>query len=227
MAGETAKTRGICLAVRPWSRTSHIVSWLTPEGKITTSVKGAVRPKSSFLGQYDLNYECEIVYYLNARGGIHALRECTPAALREELRGDYRKLLLAEHFRAVADSLAPSGPEANDWFRLLSDSIDRLCRNGNLLAQMLIFETAALRLTGLSPEIEADSGYFALRGERRIPVSAEVAACIKNPGREKKFEILLDASRVIGVFYMFHLDEVPRTRRFLLREIQQKERENR
>lgn len=227
MAGETAKTRGLCLAVRPWSQTSHIVTWLTPEGKITTSVKGAVRPKSAFLGQYDLNYECEIVYYLNARGGIHALRECTPASLREELRSDYRKLLLAEHFRSVAGALAPSGPDAKDWFELLSDSLGKISSGRNLLVEMLSFELAALKLSGLSPEIEAESGSFALRGERRIPVSAEVAAYIGNPRKEKKFEILLDASRVIGVFYTFHLEEVPRTRRFVLQAIQQKERENR
>ena len=56
MAGETGKSEAICLDIRPWSRTSHVVEWLTPHGKIRTLVKGAVRPKSAFLGQYDLNY---------------------------------------------------------------------------------------------------------------------------------------------------------------------------
>ena len=49
MAGETTKTEAICLDIRPWSRTSHIVRWMTPEGPVTTVVKGAVRPKSAFL----------------------------------------------------------------------------------------------------------------------------------------------------------------------------------
>jgi DNA repair protein RecO len=221
MAGETTKTKGVCLNIYPWSKTSHIVSWLTPKGRITTSVKGAARPKSAFLGQYDLNYECEIVYYLGAKGDVHALRECAPTALREELRLDYKKLLLAEHFRAVAESLAPSGPDAENWFDLLTDYLDRLSADCNLVAEMLSFEIKALELTGLSPKIEADSGSFALRGERRLPVSREVAQCISDPRSEKKFEILLDASRVIGVFYTFHLDQVPRTRRFVLQAIQQ------
>ena len=43
MAGETIKTEAICLDIRPWSRTSHVVSWLTPMGKVATVVKGAVR----------------------------------------------------------------------------------------------------------------------------------------------------------------------------------------
>ena len=134
MAGETTKTKGVCLNIYPWSKTSHIVSWLTPKGKITTSVKGAARPKSAFLGQYDLNYECEIVYYLGAKGDVHALRECAPTALREELRLNYKKLLLAEHFRAVAESLAPSGPDAENWFDLMTDSLDRLIADCNLVA---------------------------------------------------------------------------------------------
>ncbi|MBR4894602.1 MAG: recombination protein O N-terminal domain-containing protein, partial [Kiritimatiellae bacterium] len=119
MAGETAKTKAICLSINPWSQTSHIVSWLTPEGKLTTAVKGAVRPKSAFLGQYDLNYVCEIVYYLNAKSDIHALRECAPLKLNDFLRSDYRKLLVAEHFRTIASTLAPQGPDANEWFNLL------------------------------------------------------------------------------------------------------------
>ena len=36
MAGETIKAAAICLDVRPWSRTSHVVAWLTPAGKVTT-----------------------------------------------------------------------------------------------------------------------------------------------------------------------------------------------
>lgn len=220
MAGETTKTKGVCLNIYPWSKTSHIVSWLTPNGKITTSVKGAAKPKSAFLGQYDLNYECEIVYYLGAKGDVHALRECAPTALREELRLDYRKLLLAEHFRAVAESLVPSGPDAENWFDLLTDSLNRLIADCNLVAEMLSFEIKALELAGLSPKIEAGSGSFTLRGERKLPISKDVAQCIKNPREEKNLKILLDASRVIGVFYTFHLDAVPRTRRFVFQEIQ-------
>lgn len=227
MAGETAKTRAICLGIHPWSKTSHMVAWLTPEGRLTTSVKGAVRPKSAFLGQYDLNYECEIVYYLGGSGDVHALRECAPLVFNEELRGDWLRLLLAEHYRAITLSLAPSGPDAAEWFELLSTSLKGLRTAKSLMAEMLAFEIAALELTGLSPEIEARSGSFMLRGARSIPVSPATAACIANPRGEKNLQILLDAGRVIGVFYSFHLDEVPRTRRFLIQELQQKEKEDR
>jgi hypothetical protein len=223
MAGETEKDRAVCISVRPWSRTSHVVTWLTPRGKVATSVKGAVRPKSAFLGQYDLNYTCEIVWYSRSRGDLHALRECSPVEIREGLRGDWRSLLAAEHFRAVASDLAPAGPEAAAWLRLLESSLDGLCVRGGRLGKVVAFEAEALRLAGLSLEIEAESGFFALRGERRMPVSPEVARCLRRPEAEKNPQILLDAARVIGVFYSFHLDGVPETRRAALRAAVTKE----
>lgn len=224
MAGETTKTEAICLRISPWSTTSHIVTWLTPSGVVSTAVKGAVRPKSAFLGQYDLNYTCEIVYYLRAHGDLHALRECTPLELREGLRNDYRSLVMAEHFRSVAGELAPSGPDAAEWAELLAGGLDRLAEGrGGLLAEMLRFETAALRLAGLSPEIEALDGAFSLRGERKMPIPRAVAECIRNPEAEKNREILLDAARAIGVFYTFHLESAPETRRAALNMAANKE----
>ena len=129
MAGETVKTEATCLRISPWSRTSHVVSWLTPSGRVATLVKGAVRPKSAFLGQYDLNYTCEIVYYDHARGDLHALRECTPSNLREPLRGSYRALAAAGYFRRLAHDFAPSGSDCAAWFSALDDALDRLCRD--------------------------------------------------------------------------------------------------
>ena len=226
MAGETAKTEAICLRIAPWSLTSHVVTWLTPTGRISTSVKGAVRPKSAFLGQYDLNYLCEIVYYLGARGDLHALRECAPVELHDALRGDYRALLVAEHFRTIAGSLAPFGADAAEWFDLLKDALRRLHGHRTLLAELLRFELAALRLSGLAPEVEAESGGFLLRGERRLPVSNDVARCIKDPTREKNIQTLRDAARAIGVFYAFHLDGTPETRRAILQTVTTKEEGN-
>ena len=218
MTGETAKTEAVCLSIHPWSRTSHIVSWLSREGRLSTSVKGAVRPKSAFLGQYDLNYTCELVYYANSRGGLHALRECAPLEFREGLRGDWRALLAAAHFRAVAEALCPQGPEAAEWFSLLCASLDGLCAGDALLPSILAFETAALRLAGLDPAPEAAAGRFALRAGRSLAISPQTAACIAAPFAAKNSDtILLDAARAIGVFYSFHLDQPPATRRAAIR----------
>ena len=222
MAGETVKSEAICLDIRPWSRTSHVVAWLTPHGRVMTLVKGAVRPKSAFLGQYDLNYTCELVYYARSRGELHALRECAPLRLREELRGDYRALALAGHFRRLADDFAPSGPDCASWHDALADALDRLCGGcgrtaAEAVGEMLRFELAVLGLMGLSPAVEAESGAFALRGERRMPVDPEVAAYLRDPTRPtENVRIPLDAARAIGVFYQFHLDCASDVRRTVL-----------
>ena len=217
MAGETTKTEAICLDIRPWSRTSHVVAWLTPAGRVTTLVKGAVRPKSAFLGQYDLNYTCEVVYYARSIGDLHALRECAPLAMREPLRGDYRALSLAGYFRQLALDFAPTGPDCDAWYDALADALDRLCRVSASVGELLRFELVVLGMLGLRPELEASSGAFALRGERRIPVSPEVAACLRDPTRPtENRNTPLDAARVIGVFYQFHLDCASDVRRTVL-----------
>ena len=66
--------------------------------------------------------------------------------------------------------------------------------------------------SGISPE----GGSFILRGERKIPISAEVARCLAAPENEKNIEVLLDAARVIGVFYTFHVDVSAEVRRYAL-----------
>ena len=234
MAGKTTKTEAICLRIHPWSQTSHVVQWLTPLGKIATVVKGAVRPKSAFLGQYDLNYTCDIVYYLRARNELHALRECVPVETRDALRGSLPSLIMADHFRALAGELAPTGEEAREWFELLAGSLDELAAaaaqghdldRAVLAAELVEFELSVLRLSGLFPEIEAESGVFALRGERKIPVSESVTRCLREPRSENNMQILLDTARVIGVFYDFHLDCPLNGRRAVLKSIsQQKEK---
>lgn len=203
----------MCVAITPWSRTSHIVKWIAPSGRIDTVVKGAVRPKSLFLGQYDLNYTCDIVYYVSSRGGLHALRECAPSAARDWLRRDWRKLALAAHVRAIAAELAPPGGDDGAWLAFAERELDALETADNLLQRLVAAETGALRLAGLAPEVEAESGGFALRGERSMPVPAAVARCIKSPLSVEDEQILLDTARVIGVFYGFHLDGTPQTRR--------------
>ena len=216
MAGEIIKTRGICLDIRPWSRTSHVVSWLTPEGKVTTLVKGAVRAKSAFLGQYDLNYTCEVLYYARAKGEVHALRECTPLNRRDELRENYRYAAAASYFRRLAMELATGGGEGEEWYRLLEDSLDRLNRRERLLNEFVFYEVEVLRLMGLYPEIEAEGGSLLLRGERKMPVSSAIVECLRRPRDFGSEGGVVDTLRVLGVYYCFHLDCASESRRVVL-----------
>ena len=171
MAGETVKTDAVCLGIRPWSRTSHVTSWLTPAGRVVTVVKGAERPKSPFLGQYDLNYTCELVYYARSRGEVHMIRECAPIERRDYLRRDYRALVLAEYFRFVTAALAPSGPESEAWYELLVRSLDGLRQVGigGYRKALFFFDRSALTLAGVWPGDEKFSN-FPLDAEAEIIV---------------------------------------------------------
>ena len=227
MAGETIKSSGICLRISPWSQTSHVVAWITPHGRLNTLVKGAVRPKSAFLGQYDLNYSCEIVYYARGLGELRTLKESWPTDLRPELREDLPSLALADRFRRLVELICPNGPDAASWYSLLGSSLDALVDNLqkdaenriNPLALLVDFEMKILDLAGISPEISGGEGAFYLRGERKIPVSRDVARTLQAPLREKNIAFLLDAARVIGVFYQFHVDNGVEGRRQVLQLI--------
>ncbi len=242
MAGETVKTQALCLDIRPWSKTSHIVVWLTPSGKVTSVVKGAVRPKSAFLGQYDLNYTCEIVYYARGRGDVHALRECVPLKMREALRGDYRSAALAGYFRSLVASLAPFGAECAAWSGLLETSLDDLAggagdaagaaSGGALVGKMISFEKRILALCGLEPDFSGydknadwsafsvETGRFCDAGGRLMRISRETARYLEGTGAfAENSSTPLDAARVIGVFYQFHLDCASDIRRTVLKMI--------
>ena len=241
MAGETVRTGAICLDIRPWSRTSHVVSWLTPTGKVATVVKGAVRAKSQFLGQYDLNYTCDIIYYARAKGELHALRECVPLEMREGLRGDYRKLALAGYFRRLVAELAPMGEVCRAWHELLLASLSSLVPH---VDDLIRFELAVLQLSGLAPDFgrfgavasasrgdrdgtgkewlpfSLDAGVFGSNEGRCIRISRDVAEYLASGAKNAKNpQIPLDAARVIGVFYQFHLDCASDVRRMVLEMI--------
>ena len=216
-------------------------------GKVSTVVKGAVRSKSQFLGQYDLNYTCDIVYYARAKGELHALREAVPVEMREGLREDYRKLALAGYFRRLVAELAPMGEECRAWYEELGRRLDfcvslksgqetpriapasQLAPLGGYASPLLGFELEVLRLSGLAPDFSKfdknaewsafslETGAFGSGEGRCIRVSREVAEYLANGAENaKNSQVPLDAARVIGVFYQFHLDCASDVRRTVL-----------
>lgn len=229
MSGEIIKTKGTVLRIRPWSRTSHVVTWLTPDhGPVATLVKGAVRPKSFTLGQYDLFYTCELLYYARTSNGeLHALREVHPSEIREHLRGDWRAIALASYACDLVADLAPSSAEAEEWHRFLCGFLEG---SGGGAARLIELESAVLRLSGLMPDFSginpsAEWVPFAIDrgkigpGTRIYRLSPAAAAAILNPAAEKNIKILLDAVRFLGVFLLFHLEKPAEVRRTVVRMI--------
>lgn len=228
MAGEIVKTRGIVLSIRPWSRTSHVVTWLTPDhGPVSTLVKGAVRAKSAFLGQYDLFYLCDLLYYAHASGDLHALREVSPVELRDHLRGDWRATALAGYAADLVRELAPPGPESSRWFDFL-DGFLAPAQGASHIERLICMETRLLDLAGLAPDFSGlnpnapwtpfalDSGRCG-QGTRTVRIAPRTVAAIRRPDapdvRQSEKE---DAARFLGVFLSYHVERPPDIRRSLV-----------
>ncbi|MFA7173386.1 MAG: DNA repair protein RecO [Kiritimatiellia bacterium] len=148
------KTNAIALQIRGWSKTSHMVIWLTEDyGKITTVVKGACRPKSAFLGQYDLFYTCELLFYRRGRDGTHMIRECTPLQCRAPLRSNWRGVCAAGYL-AYLTARTTTGHEAKALYADLSHALDTLCDCDaqSIAALIFWFEMRLLLHHGISPD---------------------------------------------------------------------------
>ena len=146
------KDQGIVLRTAPFGNTSRIVVWLAADGgKVATMVKGSQREKSPFLGQYDLFYTCEILYYAREQRNLHILKECTPLAVRSGLRSDWKACAAASYAASLLDRALPFGPADPGLFRLLDDTLDDLADRTPGPAFVPRFELRLLQALGLAP----------------------------------------------------------------------------
>jgi DNA repair protein RecO len=146
------KTEATVLRVLPYSATSHIVTWLAPlHGRLATLVKGATRPRSVFLGQYDLFYTCELLYYPR-ENGLHIARECTPAAIRGGLRTRWRSCAAAGYAAERLLKASLPGIEMQAAYRLLNTMLDHLASHPPRAALVYWFELRLLEALGSLPD---------------------------------------------------------------------------
>ena len=229
MAGETQKTTAVVLDIRPWSRTSHIVTWLTPErGPVATLVKGAVRPKSAFLGQYDLFYTCELVYYVRAKSELRAIREVSPVCCREYLRGRFRATALASYASYLVKEHCPHNSEAAEWHGFLCGFLDGLEGDFDFGVRIVSLETAFLEMAGLSPDFaeadfSAETVPFSIdlgragTGAKTVQLPAGAARLVAEggecAGNEPCPSDVAAAVRFLGLFMRYHIDMAPDIRR--------------
>ncbi len=149
-----AKTHGIALRIDPYSRTSHVVSWLSLDrGRLTTLAKGAQRPKSAFLGQYDLFYTCELVYYPGTRGPLGILKECASIQVRPELRRDWRACVAASYVADLLNRLTPAGVANGALYRFAGRVLDFLATQGGNANTLHWAELKLLELIGVGPRL--------------------------------------------------------------------------
>lgn len=182
-------TEAIAMRITPFSNTSHVVTWLTPgRGRLGTVFKGAMRPRSSFLGQYDLFYTCELVFYARDNNGLHIARDCYPLNTRESFRKDWRSAVTASYACDLVSRVSPAGGHIPELYRLVNRLLDFMVENGASLQLLFWFELRLLRILGVAPRLSdcaACNGPVA--SSRPAPFSAPrggilCAACAGNGG---------------------------------------------
>lgn len=201
------KTEAIALRITPYSKTSQVISWLTPaSGRLVTLAKGACRPKSHFLGQYDIFYTCEILYYHREHRAIHILKECSPNEVRSFFRDDWKAMMCASYMCDLVLRVSPEHHSQPELYNLLVSALDPLGR-GAAGPQLLIwFELKLMQLQGMSPrllkcqacrtgletgvashvEFSSASGGILCpscarkRGESGLPITPDVLAMLRN-----------------------------------------------
>lgn len=150
------KTQAIVLRMIPFSETSRIVTWFTADhGRLTTILKGAQRPKSPFLGQVDLFYTCELLFYLRLHQGVHIVKECSPLETRPALRFRWRAAACASYCSHLAARIAPPYAPHPQLFRLINATLDALAESQNLETCLYWFELKLMAAMGVAPQLNA------------------------------------------------------------------------
>lgn len=174
------KDEAIALRIYPFGNTSRIVVWLSSaHGKLATLVKGSQRDRSAFLGQFDLFYTCEILFYAREQRNLHILKECVPLSPRAAFRSDWRACAAASYAAGAVDRAMPFGPAPAGLHGLLADTLDRLAARTPGPAFLPRFELRLLQELGLAPGWDACAKCRAdLRGAAaRLDVAHGAALC--------------------------------------------------
>ena len=150
-----AKTEAIALRIHPYSQTSHVVTWLAQGwGRLPTIIKGACRPKSAFLGQYDLFYTCELLFYERETAGLHIAKECTPLTMRSQLRHDWKGACAASAATDLVGRVLPDHAPQDHIYRLLNVVLDEAARpEVSPLLLLCWFDLHCLALLGFTPPL--------------------------------------------------------------------------
>jgi recombinational DNA repair protein (RecF pathway) len=150
------KDDAIALRMYPFGNTSRIVVWLSRNhGKLATLVKGSQRDRSPFLGQYDLFYTCELLFYAREQRNLHILKECTLLDPRSAFRTDWRACAAASYMAGLLDRAMPFGPAPHGLFQLLEQLLDHLVTRTPGPAFLTRLELLLLQELGLAPNWDA------------------------------------------------------------------------
>ncbi len=175
-------TKALVLRIVPFSETSQVVTWLTPEhGKIVTMIKGALRRNSPFLGQYDLFCLSELLFYPRWESSLHVARECCLLTPRPHLRGNWKAAACASYFADLIANWLPAQAPHPEGFQLLDTALAALDSPVTSEALLPWFELRLLEMGGVGPGLRTCQGCRAPWPFARSPAEPEARGCFFSP----------------------------------------------
>ena len=206
----TESASGIVLRTRPFTETSLIVNWLTPEaGRLSTIAKGARRPKSPFRGKLDLFYEADFSFARSRRSELHVLREVSLRDTHAALRQDLAWLQQASYAAALIEQATERETPLPTLFELMRDFLAVLPGRPTLPQNIFAFELKTLQELGLKPDLDQSRLTVGAREIARILAEAEWPRI----GQLKLSDAQTHELRqFLHGFLVFHLEKIPRGR---------------
>ncbi len=167
------KTHAILIGRQRHTETSLIVEWCSAElGVFKTIAKGALRPKSPFVGLLDLFVSCDLRYVPGKSTDLGILSEARWTNPRLGLRSSYGRVLAATYFVKLITLVVERNAPLPEIHELLHKALDYLSEKDPSILLVTRFEQRMAELLGIVPEDSASMGAEAIADvfHKRMPV---------------------------------------------------------
>lgn len=170
------QTDAILIGRQQHTETSLIVEWCCAElGIFKTIAKGALRPKSPFVGLLDLFVSCELRLVSGKSTDLGILSEARWTNPRLGLRTSYGRILAATYLVKLLALVAERHAPLPEVYPLLVKALDYLCEKDPSPALVLRFEQRLAEALGLIPEGDRALAADAIEDvfHKRLPVQRQ------------------------------------------------------
>lgn len=130
------------------------------------------------LGQYDLFYTCELLFYANAKEDLHLIRECSPVNTRSLLRTNWRACAGASFVSDLLYRISPPLASAGELYRLAEITLNALGSRPPTPALLFWFELKVLADLGVYPDLDCGTSQntvFDYQAGRVLPSGSETS----------------------------------------------------
>lgn len=204
------RATAIPLAIYPYSTTSRIVHWLTRhQGKISTVLKGALRPKSPFLGEYELFSTSELLFYSKQTNTLFTAKECALLTRRPRFRTDWRAMQTASYLTALTNKTTPEHAPHLEQFSFFEELLDLTEQYGQHLQFMIWAELKFCQFHGHTPQ--TSKCVICASTENLRFCSSQGGVTCSNCAREHKLPTLECPSDILAIINAWQQTEHPST----------------